>query len=147
MVRTRTAAVLAVLVCLLAIPALATASPTTTMIQKVNAFRVEHGLGALRVAGNLDQSASAYSNWMMSNGYFGHLNRIQASGRYHTLGEIIEIHRGARPGIGLTFNDWLNSPEHRAVMLYSDFSYVGAGFTEGTFQGRRSTIWVMHFGR
>lgn len=146
MARVRTAAVLAVLACLLAVPAIASASPVTTMVAKINAYREQHGLRALRISGSLMHSASAYSSYMMGAGYFGHLPKIQASNKFRTLGEIIEWHRGTHPADRLTFNDWINSGEHRAIILYPNFRYIGGGFTEGRFRGMRSTIWCMHFG-
>ncbi len=148
MTRVRTAVVLVVLACLLVLPASASArSPVDAMVAKANHFRAAHGLRPLRLVGSLDQSAGAYSRWMMNRGYFGHLRQIRASRRFRTLGEIIEIHVGRSAKVGLTFRDWLRSPPHRAVLLYRGFRFVGAGFTEGRFRGFRATIWVMHFGR
>ena len=147
MTRVRTAAVLAALALALVLPAAASASAADVMIHKVNAYRSAHGERPLRVAGTLMHSAGSYSGYMMAAGFFGHLSRIRASSRFHTLGEILEIHTGDAAKIGLTFRDWINSPEHRAVILYPSFRWVGAGFTEGRFHGMRATIWVMHFGR
>jgi uncharacterized protein YkwD len=147
MVRVRTAAVLAALALALVLPAAANASATNAMIGKINAYRAAHGERPLRVSGSLMHSATSYSEYCMSTGFFGHLSRIRASSRFHTLGEILEIHTGDAAKIALTFRDWINSPEHRAVILYPSFRWVGAGFTEGRFHGLRATIWVMHFGR
>ena len=148
MTRVRTAVALAVLALALVLPAAAaTASPTSAMIHKVNAYRAQHGLRPVRSNGSLMHSASAYSGYLMSTGFFGHLSRIRASSRFHTLGEILEIHSGDRAKIALTFRDWINSPEHRAIILMPTFRFVGAGFTEGRFHGVPATIWVMHFGR
>jgi len=145
--RARIAAVLATLACVVALPATASASPIGTMLAKINTYREQNGLRPLRANGSLMHSASSYSGYCMAAGYFGHLSRIRASGRFHTLGEILEIHTGDAPKIALTLRDWINSPEHRAVMLYPTFRYFGAGFTEGRFHGVRATIWVIHFGR
>jgi uncharacterized protein YkwD len=147
MFRVRIAAVLAALAVALVVPAAASASAADVMIHKVNAYRSAHGERPLRISGSLMHSASSYSGYMMGAGFFGHLSRIRASSRFHTLGEILEIHTGDAAKIALTFRDWINSPEHRAVILYPTFRWVGAGFTEGRFHGVRATIWVMHFGR
>ena len=146
MTRAKTAALIAVLA-LLAVPAVAAAaSPTIAMMEKVNAFRHAHGLPSVHLNGSLEHSARSYAGDMMRTGYFGHQPRIHASRRFRTLGEIIEEHRGLRPNVGLTFRDWENSPEHRAIMLYGGFNFAGAGFVSGRFNGHRTTIWVMHFG-
>ncbi len=144
----RTAALLAVLASLLALPAAATASSAQKrMLDRVNAVRAHHGLKPLRFAKSLSQSAARYSHTMMSRDYFGHGSRIHASRRFRSLGEILEIHRGKRIGIGRALRQWMHSPGHRSVILSSHFRFAGAGFSRGSFQGRGATIWVMHFGR
>jgi uncharacterized protein YkwD len=148
MLRVRTAAVLALLACMLVVPATASAvSPEILMLQKVNAFRASHGVGPVRLNRSLVRSAASYSRYMMSHGYFGHASRIHASRRFRTLGEIIELQRGMNPGVDVAFRSWVNSPPHRAVMLMSAFKFAGAGFVSGRFQGQPDTIWTMHFGR
>jgi uncharacterized protein YkwD len=84
---------------------------------------------------------------MMEHQYFGHASRIEASGRYKRLGEILEIHRGSKAGVGTAFRDWLGSPPHLGVILDPSFTYVGGGYTAGRFRGRTDTIWVVHFGK
>jgi uncharacterized protein YkwD len=148
MLRARTAALLAALACVLALPATASAgSPALAMLQKVNAFRKSNGVPPVHLSTSLQHSALAYSRYMMSHGYFGHSSRIHASRRFHTLGEIIEIQSGSSPGVNEAFQAWVHSPPHRSVMLMSTFKLAGAGFVTGNFQGHRDTIWTMHFGR
>jgi uncharacterized protein YkwD len=148
MSRVRNAALPALLVSLLAVPAAANAeSPQMAMLQKVNAFRAAHGVPKVRLSRSLAGSASRYSRHMMRSGYFGHSSRIHASRRFRTLGEIIEIQQGLRPGVNQAFRAWVNSPPHRQVMLMSQFKLAGAGFVSGRFHGHRDTIWTMHFGR
>jgi uncharacterized protein YkwD len=148
MTRVRNAAVLALLVCVLAVPASAAAeSAPMAMLKKVNAYRAKHGIGKLRLSRSLAHSAKRYSRHMMRSGYFGHSSRIHASGKYRTLGEIIEWHRSARPDPGWAFRNWLSSPGHRRVIMMGQFKYAGAGFATGRWQGHTTTMWTMHFGR
>ena len=148
MTHVRTAALLALLVVLLVVPAGASAaSPEMKLFQKVNAFRAKHGLPRLHLSHSLAHSARSYSRHMLRSGYFGHGSRIHASRRSRTLGEIIELHRGARPRPSLAFRDWLNSGPHRSVIMMRQFRYAGAGVASGRFHGRRSSIWTMQFGR
>jgi uncharacterized protein YkwD len=148
MTRVRTAALFALLACLLAVPATASAtSPQLLMLNKVNAYRAAHGVPRVRLSDSLVRSATSYSRHMMRSGYFGHASRIHASRRFRMLGEIIEIHKGLRAGVGTAFRAWVNSPPHRSVMLMSQFKLAGAGFVSGRFHGHRDTIWTMHFGR
>ena len=144
----RTAALLAVLASLLALPAVANASSAQKrMLDRVNAVRAHHGLKPFRFASSLSHSAKRYSQTMMSRDYFGHSSSIHASRRFRSLGEIIEYHRGKRARVGSALRSWMRSPSHRSVILSSHFRFAGAGFTRGSFGGRGSTIWVMHVGR
>lgn len=148
MSRVRTLLVGVFVAVLLALPAAqAQASPTLSMVAKINDLRRSHGLRPLQISPSLMHSASRYSHVMMSHQYFGHASRIEASARYKRLGEILEIHRGRTAGVGTAFRDWLGSPEHLGIILDPSFTYVGGGFTVGRFQGRTDTIWVVHFGR
>jgi uncharacterized protein YkwD len=138
----------ALLVLLTAYPAAqAHASPTLTLLAKINDLRRSHGLRTLQISPSLMHSAHRYSGVMMSRQYFGHASRIQASARYKRLGEIIELHRGKSPSVGTAYRDWLHSPEHLGVMLDPSFTYIGGGYTTGRFHGTGDTIWVVHFGR
>jgi uncharacterized protein YkwD len=144
----RTAALLALLACLLVVPAPASAtSPDIAMLQKINSFRAKNGLPAVHLSHSLASSAGSYARHMMRSGYFGHATRIHASRRFRSLGEIIEIHRGLRPRPGVAFRSWLSSPPHRSVILMRQFRFAGAGFASGRFHGHRRTIWTMQFGR
>jgi uncharacterized protein YkwD len=147
MSRVRTVALLVALASALALPAGASAnSKTIRMLQAVNSVRAQNGLPKLHYSRSLAHSAHSYSRQMMRSGYFGHASRIHASRRFRTLGEIIEYRRGGRPAVGGTLRDWLNSPEHRSIIMSHSFSSAGAGYVRGRFHGHRSVIWVMHFG-
>jgi uncharacterized protein YkwD len=128
------------------IPASAPASPRTSMLSQINAVRASMGIHPLRLSSALNGSSSRYAHRLMSRDYFGHASRIQASGRFRMLGEILEMHRGTRPQVGATLRAWLNSPPHRRVLLDRRFYWVGLGRAAGSFHGRRTTIWVGHFG-
>jgi uncharacterized protein YkwD len=138
-----------VLVAALAVPAAPAfaGSSAAQMIQKVNAYRQNHGKPPLRMSRSLNGSARRYASRMMHSGYFGHSGRIRASGRFKRLGEIIEMHRGYGSDLNGALSAWANSPGHNAILLDPNFKWVGAGKASGHFQGRKTTMWVMHFGR
>ena len=146
MFRARTIALLVAITCLVVPAAASATSPATLMLKKVNAYRAKHGVHKVRANRSLTHSAAAYSRYMMRHGYFGHASHIHASHKFHTLGEIIEMHRGG-PGVRTAFSAWIHSPEHRQIILMSTFKMAGAGFVTGRFHGHRDTIWTMHFGR
>jgi uncharacterized protein YkwD len=140
------AVVLTMAVVIPAAPA-AAASPAQKMVQKVNDYRQNHGLPSLQMSRSLNHSSHRYAARMMGAGYFGHSGRIHASGRFKRLGEIIEMHSGARSKVSAALRAWINSPGHNAILLDRNFRYVGAGKVSGNYHGRRTTMWVMHFGR
>jgi uncharacterized protein YkwD len=140
------AAVMSIAMAVPAAPASAD-SPAAKMVQKVNEYRQNRGLPPLQMSRSLNSSSARYARHMMSSGYFGHSGRIRASRRFKRLGEIIEMHPGARSNVSGALRAWANSPGHNAIMLDGNFSYVGAGKVTGRFNGRRTTMWVMHFGR
>lgn len=117
------------------------------MMRKVNHARREHGLGKLHMSRNLTHSAWKYAHYLMSHQEFQHQSRIQASSRWHRLGEILEIQTGRKPGVKRAFRCWMNSSEHRNIILDGSFSSMGAGRASGWWHGRKMVIWVMHFGR
>ncbi|HVD56896.1 MAG TPA: CAP domain-containing protein [Thermoleophilaceae bacterium] len=142
----RRAACLA-LVCLAVAPAAAGANPTqSTLIAHVNYARGAYGLAPLAISPSLNRSASAFAGGLMRLNIFGHASSIQAGGGFRTLGEVLRLHSGTRPRYSATVRAWLASPPHRAVVLSSAFTHAGAGIARGVFQGRNSTIWVMHVG-
>jgi uncharacterized protein YkwD len=144
--------VLCALVACLVVPALpaapagASASAETQMVRKINAYRAKHGLRQVRVSKSLTGSAERYSWRQIRNGYFGHSSRIQASGKYRRLGEILAYSSGTSARVRSTFRMWLNSGGHRAVIMDRGFRYVGAGRASGRYRGGKATIWTVQFG-
>jgi uncharacterized protein YkwD len=149
MTRARMLAVAAVLMVALVIPAAPASadSATAKMVRKVNEYRQNRGIPPVRMSRSLNASSARYARHMMSKGYFGHSGRIRASRRFKRLGEIIEMHRGLRSNPSAALQAWSGSPSHNAILTDGSFNYVGAGVVKGRFHGRRTTMWVMHFGR
>ena len=149
MTRARMLVVAVVMTMALVIPAAPAAaqSPAAKMVEKVNVYRQHHGLAPLQMSPSLNHSSHRYAGRMMRSGYFGHSGRIQASSRFKRLGEIIEMHPGYRSDATRALRAWINSPGHNSILLDGSFKYVGAGEVHGRFHGKRTTMWVMHFGR
>jgi uncharacterized protein YkwD len=142
----RRAACLAV-VCLALSPAAALADATQqTLIDHVNFVRAAHGLGQLKTAPALNRSSSAFASSLMRRNVFAHASSIQAGGGFRSLGEVLRLHAGTSPRYLATVQAWLGSPAHRAIVLSRGFTHAGAGIARGVFNGRNSTIWVLHVG-
>jgi uncharacterized protein YkwD len=131
----------------LLVTSVASASPQSHMLKRINKIRSHHGLAKLRFSQSLQRSATRYSRHMVRSGYFGHSSRIRASSKYRTLGEILEAHFIRKPMVAYAARNWMNSSSHRSVILSRSFRVAGAGFAMGRYQGKPVTMWTMHFGR
>jgi uncharacterized protein YkwD len=135
----------------LLVPARAEADPGDVaeheIVNVINAYRTGSGLRPLRVSRSLNGSAKRYSNRLMARDYFGHAARVQASGRFRSLGEVLQKLRGRRYRVRLAVRRWMRSGGHRFVLMHPSMRWVGAGVTRGRFRGRSATIWVVQLGR
>jgi uncharacterized protein YkwD len=117
------------------------------MVRELNQIRVSHGLQPLHRSPSLHRSSSRYARYLMRRDFFGHQARIAVASSFEWAGENLELHWGWRPKPRYTVTRWMGSPEHRAVILSSEFRWVGVGRSRGRFDSNTATIWVAHFGR
>jgi uncharacterized protein YkwD len=129
----------------------------------MNAARVAHGLPRLRSSGQLEAAAQAHSREMLVHGFFAHqsfgggtfwrrIARYYPSTGYRRwfVGETlvwVSPDVDARTAV----QDWLNSPEHRVILLGSTWRDVGlsalhVAAAPGAFAGREVTIVTADFG-
>jgi uncharacterized protein YkwD len=116
------------------------------LVAEINSARHAHGLDSLAASPSLNRSASGLAAQLMRDNWFGHAGAIDAGGAFRRLGEALSLHSGKRPRYAGTVRAWLASPAHRALVLSTAFTRVGAGMARGPFNGRPSTIWVLHLG-
>jgi len=107
------------------------------ILQLMNAKRVEAGLQPLTLDNTLLQVARYKSDHMIQYNYFDHTNPdgtkwtdwLQTIGyKYTTAGENIAYN--TYDAVEL-FNQWWNSPGHRANMMNSSYTKVGIGVVQG----------------
>jgi uncharacterized protein YkwD len=100
----------------------------------MNAERTERGLAPLRVQSKLDAAAGAHSSDMADHNYFSHTGldgstvtaRIKRQGYSpSTAGENIAAGYGTPEAV---VEAWMNSSGHRANILGTSYTDVGAGF-------------------
>lgn len=109
----------------------------TAMVSALNADRVAHGLVAVRVDPRLMTIARARSDDMVANNYFSH---TQPDGRnvfdiltaqhiaWYNAGEIIAWNNYPMDStVGAANRQWMGSPGHYAILMSSDYNYVGVG--------------------
>ena len=76
--------------------------------------------------------------------------RIQRSGFINgyswTAGETLAWGWGTRSGAKATVKAWLNSPEHRAILLSPTYRWVGIGRNCGSYLGHPDAcVWTADF--
>jgi uncharacterized protein YkwD len=174
----RTAAIVAGLVVALGLGCCAVAAPATgtsaeppivvrplqrSVIKQLNAVRRLHGLLPLRVAVGLAAAAREHSLEMARLGYFSHTSaggesfarriaRFYRMGkrRHWAAGENIYWSSG-EPDASSAVVAWLQSPEHRAILLSRDWREIGIGAVfasagPGIYGGAPVTIVTADFG-
>jgi uncharacterized protein YkwD len=126
----------------------------------INRARAAHGLGRLRHAALLDRAAAAHSRDMVRRDFFSHNSpggstpsqRIDRSGylsgaRSWAIGETIAWGTGRLATPASIVRGWLNSPEHRAILLDGRFHDLGIGVAIGApNEGRRGATFTGDFG-
>lgn len=156
---------------LLAAPAHATAERPAILphlseqqvLTEVNALRRRHGLAPLRRSSGLTAAARQHSTEMANRGYFGHSSadgssfarRIarfypRAGYRYWWVGENL-LYSSSPLDAVRAIDMWLNSPDHRRVILMARWREFGLGAVRvvsapGVYGGRTVTIVTTDFG-
>jgi uncharacterized protein YkwD len=107
------------------------------MVKTINFVRGASHIRGLGYSQRLARSATAWARHLIAANMLAHSHRAQ--------GEVIEWHTGTRTQVKNVVLEWLNSPEHRAVMLERGFRRAGAGMAIGRMGGQWATIWVVQF--
>jgi uncharacterized protein YkwD len=135
----------------------------SSVLQRINEVRHEHGLRPLRLSARLAAAAAQHSNEMGADGYFAHESvdgsafwkRVvrwypSQGSRSWTVGEnLLWSSPDVTPGAAVTM--WMNSPEHRANLLSRAWREIGLAAVHfdsapGTYGGRPVTIVTADFG-
>jgi uncharacterized protein YkwD len=129
------------------------------LYQAVNRVRRAHGLRPVAPSPRLHWAARWHSSDMLAHDYFAHTSptgstlydRIVHSGfrtdGYWQAGETLAWGTGTAATPAFVVHAWMNSPEHRAIVLSPLFRFVGIGRARGRFLGRRAAIiWTADWG-
>lgn len=125
---------------------------STTLVELANDSREQSGLPALVSSPILEQIAQSKANDMAEKSYFAHNTPdgktpwywFESAGyKYLYAGENLAVDFDE----SFNVNDaWLNSPTHRANMMYPNFTEIGIAVAAGTYNGRDTTFVVQVFG-
>jgi uncharacterized protein YkwD len=135
----------------------------SALLAQVNAYRLDHGLGALRASPALTAAANAHSTQMGRLGYFSHdsANGTSFSSRIATFYSprgyrswtVGENLLWASPDVGAAraLRLWLGSPPHRANLLSPRWREVGlvavhSRSAPGVYGNAPTTIVTADFG-
>ncbi len=123
------------------------------LLREHNVIRANLGLEPLKINLNLDNSALAKANAMLSSDCWSHYcpdgkspwTFFQEAGYNYVLaGE--NLAEGFFD-VNAVMNAWLNSPTHKANIVKPEYQEIGFGIVSGTFQGISNNIIIaVHFG-
>jgi uncharacterized protein YkwD len=121
-----------------------------SFLQAVNAVRVAHGLGPLRLDAGLGRAARSHTQEMLHDNSFGHGDfaaRMSTFGLHGMLGENLAWGSGPYSRAQAIVQLWLASPGHRENLLRAVFHRIGLGIATGSFQGEAgATVVTADFG-
>jgi uncharacterized protein YkwD len=134
----------------------ATIPARTALLDRINVVRGEHGLARVYPSSALHAAAERHSDDMISRDYFAHTSptgssvytRIVNSGFVSGYaswlgGETLAWGTGSLAGARATVHAWMESPEHRAILMSSQFRWVGISRACGTFLGHGGAcVWT-----
>lgn len=144
----------------LPVPAVEAPLPTTNaltqsgIILQTNFQRQENGLGSLRENGILNNMATVKANDMCEKQYFAHVSPVGIGAGdladslgydYILVGENLAL--GPFISGAAVVEAWMGSPGHRANILNSRFTEIGASAVRCVFEGRPTWLAVQHFGK
>ena len=102
------------------------------VLQDINQIRSQNGLGVVSENRRMDNGAKAHSRTMartrtLSHGAFS--RRVRRYARSSTIGEIIGYTAGygRSQAVSTVVRAWMQSGEHRAIMLSGAFHRAGVG--------------------
>jgi uncharacterized protein YkwD len=107
-----------------------------------NQQRAAHGLKPFTVDARLRQAAQAHSIDMLQHGYFAHDDargtwdaRIRRYVTRSEVGEILSFGSGEYATPAGMVQSWMQSTEHRTIILTPELCRVGFGVATGTYKG------------
>jgi uncharacterized protein YkwD len=106
----------------------------------INDMRAQHGCGPLRVDAGLERAARRLTRLLLAVGELNHdagtpfdQRLQQAAPGAQLWGENLAWGSGQGARADAIVQGWMNSPEHRAIMLDCRFNQVGIGVATGSF--------------
>jgi len=116
-----------------------------------NEDRAQNGIASLEPDPLLAKAAQMKANDMAAKGYFAHVDP-DGNAPWYWLEKAGYEYSYAGENLAVNFTDsedveeaWMNSPTHRANIVKPQYSRVGFGIAQGTYQGKDTTFVVQFF--
>jgi len=126
---------------------------TTQLIAETNNARAQSGLPALASNEDLNKAAALKAQDMFTYDYWSH-NSPTGVSPWKWLGDVGYGYSVAGenlaknyPNAAATVNAWMASDSHRANILNQDYNEVGFAVSQGTLEGRDTTLVVAYYGK
>jgi uncharacterized protein YkwD len=138
-------------------PSLSTAAKEQAMVCMHRYARSHAGAGGIHSIRSLRSSSGHKARDIRRCGQFSHyacgrdafywFQRVGFFRGTYGGGENLALTYGANSTVRDAMDLWLNSDEHRHVLLTRDYDDIGVSVVSGHFDGQGdATIWVAHFG-
>lgn len=122
------------------------------IVTLTNEQRAQNTLGTLTRSSVLDAAANLKAQDMAKNSYFAHYSPAGVS-PWHWFGEAHYNFVHAGENLAIHFSDsssvmdaWMGSPTHRANIVNANYTEIGVGTAEGTYEGFPTVYIVQLFG-
>jgi hypothetical protein len=122
------------------------------IVSLTNEEREDSALGTLKRNSVLDAAATLKAKDMAKNSYFAHYSPAGVS-PWHWFGEVKYNFVHAGENLAIHFSDssavvdaWMESPTHRANIMNGNYTEIGVGTAEGTYEGFATVYVVQLFG-
>lgn len=123
------------------------------LVLNTNDYRTTNSEKALTVNDKLTQAAQMKADDMASKGYFSHIGPNgekpwfwfeKVGYKYEYAGENLAVDFTESNDVS---NAWINSAKHKANLLNVNFTEIGVGIANGSFEGHNTTFVVQFFGK
>lgn len=122
------------------------------VVDLTNDERNDYATTPLRRNSTLDAAASAKASHMANQGYFSHY-APDGTSPWHFFEEFNYVYAHAGENLAIHFTDssevveaWMDSPSHKENIVNQDYTEIGVGTANGTFDGHETIFVVQLFG-
>lgn len=123
-----------------------------TLTDETNSARTSNGLPPLQMNPILQAAAQEKANDMVANNYFAHTSPSGVTPWFwfENVGYNF-VYAGENLAVNFSDSDdvtnaWMNSPEHRANILNTNYTQIGIATATGTYEGHSAVYVVEDFG-